>query len=226
MTCPSLEHLPVIYLTTVVLRNIELFYNWHSTQSLLHLLSLLNVTQLAHLAVSLSINIYATSIIALKAWCVHVDGVFLREKSVDSALIDHMTCAYIQEIQQVTDAKRDWCPISDTGAQDIGSPHRVGCNLYSDWCKLCLDIQARVVTMFPSLQVSSLVTMTVCIRSGLPGIAEVFTPVGIQLAVRKQLLRNYPHGIDFVIWQLGNLPNCHSPARGEKPLVRLCIHFF
>jgi hypothetical protein len=33
-------------------------------------------TQLAHQTLSLLINIYATSIIALKAWCVRVDSVF------------------------------------------------------------------------------------------------------------------------------------------------------
>ena len=167
-----------------MLRNIELFHHWHNTQSLIHLLWLLNITQVAHLAFSLSINIYATSVIALKAWCVHVDGVF-EKHFVDFALIDHMTRAYIQEIQQVADGKRDRCPNPDTGTQDIGSPHRVGCDLYSNWCKLHLGVQARVVTICFSLQVMSLVTITICIRFGLPGIAEVFLPVGIQLVVRN-----------------------------------------
>jgi hypothetical protein len=36
-----------------------------------------------------------------------------------------------------------------------------------------------------SLQIASLVTITICIHFGLTGIAEVFTPVGIQLAVRN-----------------------------------------
>jgi hypothetical protein len=108
-----------------------------------------------------------------------------KKKNIDFALIDHITRAYIQEVQQVVDGKRVGCPNPDTGIQDIGAPDRVGCDLYSDWCKLRLAVQARVVTIFFSLQVTSLVIITVCIHFGLAGIAEVFLPVGIQLAVRK-----------------------------------------
>jgi hypothetical protein len=44
-------------------------------------------TQLTHQSLSLFINIFATSLIALKAWCVRVDGVFGKQ-IVDYALID------------------------------------------------------------------------------------------------------------------------------------------
>ena len=72
MTCPSFEHNPVIYLTTVVLRAIEQF-SYEKIQRINLLIDMMGITQVAHLAFS---NIHATSIIALKAWCVHADGVF------------------------------------------------------------------------------------------------------------------------------------------------------
>ena len=75
-----------------------------------------------------------------------------------------------------------------------------------------------------SLQFSSLVTMTICFLLGL-SFGDVYIPVGIQLAVRSQLLRNYPHGFNFVIWRLGNVPNGRGPTHGEKPLVQLWIYF-
>ena len=56
---------------TVVLRAIELF-SYEKTQRIKFLVDMMGITQVAHLAFSLLINIYATSIIALKAWCVHV----------------------------------------------------------------------------------------------------------------------------------------------------------
>ena len=39
---------------------------------------MIDVTQLAHQTFSLLTNMLATSIIALKAWCVYVDGVFAK----------------------------------------------------------------------------------------------------------------------------------------------------
>jgi hypothetical protein len=60
------------------------------------------------LALSLLINIYATFIIALKAWCVHFDRI-LGKHLVDCALIDDPMRAYIQEIPQVADENRDRC---------------------------------------------------------------------------------------------------------------------
>jgi hypothetical protein len=59
----------------VVLRSIELVAigegNTPNT-----ILNMMDFFQVAHLALSLLINISATSIIALKAWCVRVGGVF------------------------------------------------------------------------------------------------------------------------------------------------------
>ena len=81
-THPSLQHIPVIYLMTIVLRAIELFSHG-DTQRIYFLINLLTITQVAHLAFSLLINIYATSVIALKAWCVHVNGIF-EKKSLTS----------------------------------------------------------------------------------------------------------------------------------------------
>jgi hypothetical protein len=92
MTCPYFEHIPVIYLMTIVLRVIELFSHGN-TQRIILLIYMLSITQVAHLAFSLLINIYATSIIALKAWCVHVCGVS-EKQLVDFALIDLMTRTY------------------------------------------------------------------------------------------------------------------------------------
>jgi hypothetical protein len=103
MTCPSFEHILVVYLMTVVVRAIML------TSKDTQLFQINNITQMAYLSLSLLINIYATSIIALKAWCVRVDDVFGKHL-VDRALIDDTTCAYIQEIPQVADGKRDGSP--------------------------------------------------------------------------------------------------------------------
>jgi hypothetical protein len=75
MTRPSFKHISVIYLMIIVLRTIELVAvgegNTPNT-----LFSIMDVFQVAHLAFSLLINISATSIIALKAWCVRVEGAF------------------------------------------------------------------------------------------------------------------------------------------------------
>jgi hypothetical protein len=70
---------------------------------------MINITQVAHVALSSLINIFATSIITLKAWCVRVYGVF-GKYFVECAFIDDATCTYIQEIPQVTDRKRDRYP--------------------------------------------------------------------------------------------------------------------
>jgi hypothetical protein len=50
---------------------------------------MIDVTQVAHQTFSLLTNIFATSIIALKAWCVCVDCVF---GNFDFILIDDMLC--------------------------------------------------------------------------------------------------------------------------------------
>jgi hypothetical protein len=88
VTCPDFEYILVIYLTTIVLRAIELISD-NSVQKLIHTI---NATQVAHVTFSLLINIYATSVIALKAWCVIVDGT-LKKYIVDFALMGGMTRA-------------------------------------------------------------------------------------------------------------------------------------
>ena len=95
VTCPF-AYILAIYLTTVVLRAIELISD-SSLQMLNRLIHMINATQVTQLTFSLLINIYATSVIALKAWCVIFGGVF-KEYVVDFALMDDMTHAYIQEI--------------------------------------------------------------------------------------------------------------------------------
>jgi hypothetical protein len=146
MACPSFEHI-VIYLITIAMRAIELSLVLKNIPLLLHLTRFTTITQVAHMGLSLIINIYATSIIALKAWCVRVHRVF-RKHFVDRALIDNTTCAYIQEIPQVADGKWDRCPNASTGNEDIGTSCRVWCDSYSDRCKFRCRIQARVVTNF------------------------------------------------------------------------------
>ena len=72
MTLLPFEHISVLYLMTVVLRATQLFSYNGTTQRIDFLINIMNFTQVAHLASSLLINVYATSIIAFKAWCVHV----------------------------------------------------------------------------------------------------------------------------------------------------------
>jgi hypothetical protein len=76
VTCSPFAYILVIYLTTVVLRAIEfkLIYTDISLQSFNRFTDAIGGTQVAHMAFSLLINIYATSVIALKAWCVIVGG--------------------------------------------------------------------------------------------------------------------------------------------------------
>jgi len=75
MAHSSLQHIPVIYLTSVVVRAIMYIPEMTARVSYILLIRMLDGTVLTHLVLSLSINIYATSIIALKAWCVHFDRV-------------------------------------------------------------------------------------------------------------------------------------------------------
>jgi hypothetical protein len=69
------------------------------------LTNILAGTLLTYLALSLLINIYATSIIGLKAWCVHFNRV-TGNPFTDCAMIDGSMHAYIQEIPQVADGKQ------------------------------------------------------------------------------------------------------------------------
>ena|SRR5579863_4835493 len=77
-TSPSFEHNPVIYLMTLTMRAILLFF-LGGIQVYFPLAYMMSIVQLANLAFSLLINIFATSIIAIKAWCVRVDGVFGKD---------------------------------------------------------------------------------------------------------------------------------------------------
>jgi hypothetical protein len=75
MTCPSFEHFPVIYLMAVAVRAALLIPENDVWMHNALLTRMMDVTQVAHQAFSLLTNMLATSIIALKAWCVYVDGV-------------------------------------------------------------------------------------------------------------------------------------------------------
>jgi hypothetical protein len=84
--CTS-EHIPVVYLTTVALRATLLTLEEGAHDMRRDLNHVVIGTQLTHQSLSLFINIFATSLIALKAWCVCVDSVFGKQ-IVDYALID------------------------------------------------------------------------------------------------------------------------------------------
>jgi hypothetical protein len=186
MTGPFLNngHIPAIYLTIIVLRTLALIAI-EEAQSAGALSNTIDVAQVAHLALSLLINILATSIIALKAWCVRVDRVF-RKHFVDRALINNTMRMYIQEIRQVANGKRNRFPIPNKCDQDISPAGRVGHNSHSEWRKHCLGVQARVVTAFLSLQVIGLISITVFLKFGLGQISTIILPVAIQLVVRNR----------------------------------------
>jgi len=128
---------------TVTARAIQ-FISYNQT-GYIRLRFMIDFGQVAHLTISLLINISATSIIAFKAWCARFDRVL--RKHLLTALIDDTTHPPMQEIPQVADGKRDRCPNPWAGDQDIGPPGRVGNGLYSDWCKFLLGVQVRVVTI-------------------------------------------------------------------------------
>jgi hypothetical protein len=77
MTCPSLHHIPVTYLMAVAVTAIVhlKFLEMGLELFPVLLINILAATLLTHLTFSLLINIYATSLIALKAWFVHLDSV-------------------------------------------------------------------------------------------------------------------------------------------------------
>jgi hypothetical protein len=77
MTCPSFEYISVIYLMTVTARVIQVFSG--DPQMYFLLISIADITQLVYLMFSWFINIFSTSIIALKAWCVRVGCVFEKQ---------------------------------------------------------------------------------------------------------------------------------------------------
>ena len=181
VACPYFEYIPAIYLMTITLRAVERFTEQRDQVHML-LKNMLDVTQVAYMTFSLLINIFATSIIALKAWCVRVGSV-LGKVFVDFALIDYMTYACIQEVPQVTVGKRDRCQNPHTGNRDIGSSGRVGYDLYSARCKLRLGVRAQVFTI--SLQVMSLASITTLLHFKLGDLCAIFLPVGVQLVVRN-----------------------------------------
>jgi hypothetical protein len=75
MTYPSFQYILVIYLMIIMVRVIELIAS-AGGKNRDTVINILDITQSVHLAFSLLINIFATSIIGLKAWCVRVDRVF------------------------------------------------------------------------------------------------------------------------------------------------------
>jgi hypothetical protein len=116
-----------------------------------------------------------------------------KKHIVDFALLDDVTRAYIQEIPQVVEGKWDRHPNPNAGNQDIGSPDRVGSDLYSDRCKFHLRVQQPQVNAFLlSPQVASLILLIIFLRIGLSDISSIFLPVGVQLVVRNSVLRIHP----------------------------------
>jgi hypothetical protein len=106
MSRPSIQHIPVIYLVAVPVTTIVHILETKLIEpGPLLLINILAGTLLTHLALSLLINTYATFIIGLKAWCVHLDRV-IGKYFTDCSLIDNAMRAYIQEIPQVADRKR------------------------------------------------------------------------------------------------------------------------
>ena|SRR5579863_4327057 len=75
VTYPSFEHFPVTYLLMVVARAALLTAGERDRVSRMPLASMIYFSVVAHLALSLLINILTTSIIAFKAWYVRIDGV-------------------------------------------------------------------------------------------------------------------------------------------------------
>jgi hypothetical protein len=78
VTCPSFEYILVIYLIIVVGGAIDIFFSRGAVQVYITLNIILSLSQVAQVVLSLLINIFATSITALKAWCVRVRGVFAK----------------------------------------------------------------------------------------------------------------------------------------------------
>jgi hypothetical protein len=126
---------------TVVLRVI-LLTREESVHMRHDLNNMIKWTHMTYQTLSLLINIFATSLIALNAWCVYVNGAF-GKYFVDYALIDG-----IKETPQVVDGKRIGYPKPYTGSKDTRSLSRVGYDLYSAWCKFRLGIQAWVFTNY------------------------------------------------------------------------------
>jgi hypothetical protein len=99
---------------TVAARTIQLLLTSKRDSRDLQIISItrhiVSITQPVHLTLSVVINIFATSIITLKAWCVRVYGVFRKYFAECAFIDDDATCTYIQEIPQVDDGRRDRYP--------------------------------------------------------------------------------------------------------------------
>jgi hypothetical protein len=78
MTCPSFEHNLAIYLMMVTATVIRLLLVSKNEDNGIPftVYHMIDIGQVAHLTLSLLTNIFATSIIALKTWCVRVYGGF------------------------------------------------------------------------------------------------------------------------------------------------------
>jgi hypothetical protein len=75
MTYPSFQYILVAYLMMLTAWFITAIPNIrHPIYTIFFAIT--GFMQTAHIALSLAVNIYATSIIAFKAWCVHVHVVF------------------------------------------------------------------------------------------------------------------------------------------------------
>jgi hypothetical protein len=182
VACPYIQHIPGIYLTMVAATAIMLIQQT-SAQSAVFITSVVNDTILAHFALSLLINIYATSLIALKAWCVcfnRITGKF----STYCPFVDDTMRTYIQEIPQVADGKWRRYPSPYTGNQDIDCRSRVGYDLYSDWCRFFLVYTQGLSRLLFSLQMTILssISITLQSRNRQP---EIIMPVAQQLVVRN-----------------------------------------
>lgn len=157
------------------------------------------VSVVTHLMLSLLTNTFATSIMALQAWCVRIDcskDVLLIVPSLPTA----RTC--MKEILQVSEEKWDRCPNPYTGGQDIGSRGRIGRALYIDRCKFCLcntSTSSHEFFGFFSPQVMTLVSPFISGRLPSGALGDIFMPVAVQLAVRNRFQGITSSCIDSVI---------------------------
>ena len=183
MACPSIQNIPGIYLTFVAVTAIEFIQQASARLSPAFLDGMLNGTLLAHFALSLLINIYATSLISLKAWYVRFNCV-TGKLSTYCPFVDDTMRTYIQEIPQVADGKRCRYPNPYTGTQDIGCPGGVGYDLYSDWCKFFLVYTQGLSRFLFSLQIMILAYTSISLQPGNENL-EIVMPVAQQLVVRN-----------------------------------------
>jgi hypothetical protein len=92
--------------TTVVATAFELTASFQESNALYSIDTMINVAQVVFVTFSLFINCSTTFIMALKAWCVPIYGVF--QKHFTDCLNYDTMCAYMQDIPKVVDGNRDW----------------------------------------------------------------------------------------------------------------------